>query len=200
MWTLAPPPGPAPPHSCKTRGLQAPVLGEGDAWRTIFWSGCCHSSSRSFAGRYKSCFRSTRYSLSGSARYAARCARVLCSTRRIAVAVPLLHEAKTCHPPTDGDKRLRVVLLKAFLKANRVRATHVCIRGELGHRGYHRVAATRLALLFSFSTSSLLGILPVLSYSRRMSSSHLYSLKTRSTILLHDTLSARRTSLAPSIA
>ena len=55
-----------------------------------------------------------------SARYAARYTRGPCKTKKIAAAATLFYEAITNHPLTDGNKRLAVVLLRAFLMANRV--------------------------------------------------------------------------------
>ncbi|AEM38395.1 death-on-curing family protein [Pyrolobus fumarii 1A] len=56
-----------------------------------------------------------------SARYAARYTRSSCRVKKIIAAATLFYEAITRHPLTDGNKRFAVVLLRAFLKANRVR-------------------------------------------------------------------------------
>ena len=56
-----------------------------------------------------------------SARYAARYTRGPCRRKKLVAAATLFYEAIMSHPLTDGNKRLAVVLLRAFLRANRLK-------------------------------------------------------------------------------
>ncbi len=65
--------------------------------------------------------RDTLESVIESARYAARYTRGPCRRKKLVAAATLFYEAIASHPLTDGNKRLAVVLLRAFLRANGVR-------------------------------------------------------------------------------